>query len=104
MTAHCWHVLPNDCHRSTSVPSARPQLTASSTLLALTLVIVHLFGPTLLKRHCWHVLPSDCHTSTRVPLAVPQLMASRTLPAARFVSRYVPPFAGKVTLLPYPTA
>src|SRR3954447_11429398 len=99
MTAHCWQVLPSDCHRLVAVPRASPQLTASRTLFALTFVTVHLFAPTLLKRHCWHVLPSDCHTSICVPLAVPQLTASSTLPAARFVSRYVDPFTGNVTLL-----
>src|SRR5690349_5095802 len=103
MTAHCWQVLPRDCHRFVAVPSARPQLTASRTLLALTFVTVHLLGPTLVNRHCWHVLPSACHTSIWVPLAVPQLTASRTLPLARFVSRYVAPLTGNVTLLLYPT-
>src|SRR6185369_10449756 len=99
MTAHCWHRLPSDCQRSTWVPRASPQLTASSSVPEFTFVMVHLFGPTLVKRHCWHVLPNDCHTSIRVPLAVPQLMASMTLPAARFVSRYVLPLTGNVTLL-----
>src|SRR5262245_50096984 len=99
MTAHCWHRLPSDCHRSVSVPRARPQLTASSTVPELTFVMFHLFGPTLVKRHCWQVLPSGCQTSRRVPLAVPQLMASSTLPAARFVSRYVVPLTGNETLL-----
>src|SRR3954462_9918626 len=99
MTAHCWQVLPRDCHKSVAVPRARPQLTASTTLPALTFVMVHLLAPTLLKRHCWHVLPSDCQSCRVVPLAVPQLVASRTLPLARFVRRYTPPFDGNVTLL-----
>src|SRR6478672_9997161 len=103
MTAHCWQLLPSDCHRSVAVPSARPQLTASSTLPALTFVSVHLFAPTLVNFHCWHVLPSACQTSSAVPLAVPQLTASSTLPLARLVSRYVEPLTGNVTLLAYPT-
>src|SRR4051812_30225341 len=82
MTAHCWQVLPSDCHRLTAVPSACPQLTASSTLPELTLVMVHLLAPTLLKRHCWHALDRFCQIWMAVPLAVPQLTASSTFPPA----------------------
>src|SRR5690349_725950 len=98
MTAHRWHVLPSDVHSSATVPRATPQFCASRTLLAFTLVTVHLLAPTLVNFHCWQVLLRFCQMSSRVPLAVPQLIASRTLPPARLVSRYDEPLTGKVTL------
>src|SRR5882724_3825652 len=99
MTAHCWQVLPREDHRSTAVPSANPQFTASRTFPLLTLVMVYLPLPTLANFHCWQVLPSDAHRSIAVPLAVPQFTASRTFPLWTLVSRYAVPVTGKLLLL-----
>src|SRR5689334_4220760 len=98
MTAHCWQVLLSDDHSCATVPRAWPQFCASSTLLAFTLVMVHLLAPTLVNFHCWQVLLRFCQTSSKVPFAVPQLIASSTLPLARLVRRYDEPLTGKVTL------